>query len=89
MWKVELSDRALKQIRKLDPAQRRIILAWMKKNLDGCSNPRALGKPLRGDHADEWRYRVGDYRILCDIRDDRLVILALNVDHRSRVYKKR
>ena len=88
MWQVEYSSRVRKQLQKLDPNQRRIILSWIDRHLDGCSDPRAWGKPLKGQLADEWRYRVGDYRILCDIQDDRLVILALNVEHRSRVYQR-
>lgn len=88
MWTVEYSPRAMKQLRKLDPNQRKLLLAWIDKNLQNCTDPRALGKPLKGNLSDEWRYRFGDYRILCDIQDDRLVILALNIDHRSKVYKK-
>lgn len=89
MWTVEYSPRALKQLRKLDAGQRKLLLAWIDKNLQGCANPRAIGKPLKGSLADEWRYRFGDYRILCDIQDERLVILALNIDHRSRVYRQK
>ena len=88
MWAVEYSAKALRQLRKLDPNQRRILLAWIDKNLQGCQNPRGIGKALSGGLSDQWRYRVGDYRILCDIQDERLVILALNIDHRSRVYRK-
>lgn len=88
MWTVEYSPRAMKQLRKLDPNQRKLLLSWIDKNLQNCSDPRALGKSLKGNLSDEWRYRFGDYRILCDIQDDRLVILALNIDHRSKVYKR-
>lgn len=88
MWTIEYSPRAMKQLRKLDPNQRKLLLSWIDKNLQNCSDPRALGKSLKGNLSDEWRYRFGDYRILCDIQDDRLVILALNIDHRSKVYKR-
>ena len=88
MWAVEYSEKALRQLRKLDPNQRRILLAWIDKNLQGCQDPRSMGKALSGDLSDQWRYRVGDYRILCDIQDERLVVLALNIDHRSRVYRR-
>ena len=88
MWHVEYTSKAMKQLLKLDSGQRRIILSWIDKNLEGCADPRAHGKSLKGARADEWRYRVGDYLILCDIQDGRLVILALNVEHRSRVYKR-
>jgi mRNA interferase RelE/StbE len=59
---------------------------WMDKNIDGCENPRAHGKGLAGNRSGEWRYRVGDYRVLCDIRDAELVVLALDIKHRSKVY---
>lgn len=87
-WKVVLSKRAKKQLAKLDPNQRAIILLWLKKNVDGCANPRQSGKPLADEFAGQWRYRVGDYRIICEIRDDELVVLALNIIHRSRAYRR-
>lgn len=87
MWRVELSKRARKQIDKLNPHQAKIILAWLKKNLDGCEDPRAHGKALTGELSDQWRYRIGDYRILCEIHDEEVTILALNVIHRSRAYR--
>lgn len=87
-WRIEYSDKALKQLRKMDAAQRAIILKWLDKHIDGCADPRAHGKGLTGDHAGEWRYRIGDYRVLCDMQDERLVVLALSVGHRSRVYER-
>lgn len=87
-WQVEYTDKARKQLMKLDAGQRRIVLAWIDKNLEGCSNPRALGKPLKGPLSGAWRYRVGNYRPLCAIQDDRLLITALNVQHRSKVYRR-
>ena len=88
MWRLEFSDRADKQLSKMDSCARRIIISWLLKNIDGCENPRAHGKGLTTDHSREWRYRVGDYRVLCDIQDARLVVLAFNIEHRSRVYKR-
>ena len=87
-WKLEYSDKARKQLHKLDPTQRAIILSWMDKNIDGCENPRDFGKGLTSNHTDEWRYRIGDFRILCEIQDDRLVVLAFKVEHRSKVYRR-
>jgi mRNA interferase RelE/StbE len=86
-WRLEYSDKARKQLRKLDAAQRVIILSWMDKNIDGCENPRALGAELTANRSGEWRYRIGTYRILCDIQDAKLVVLAFNIEHRSKVYK--
>jgi mRNA interferase RelE/StbE len=85
-WRLLFSDKADRQLDKLDASSSRIIVAWLLKNIDGCENPRAFGKALRADHSGEWRYRVGKYRVLVEIRDDELVILALSVGHRSSVY---
>lgn len=86
-WKLEYSKDARKQLRKLDPRQRDIIVLWLAKHIDGCENPRVHGKGLTADRAGQWRYRIGDYRVLCDIQDDRLIVLTLRVRHRSIAYK--
>ena len=83
---MEFSKRADKELSKMDPGIRRIVLAWLLKNVDGCSNPRAHGKGLSSNRSGQWRYRVGDYRILCEIQDERLVVLALEIGHRREVY---
>jgi mRNA interferase RelE/StbE len=87
-WKLRYSDKARKQLRKLDATKRAIILSWMDKNIDGCDDPRVHGKGLVENHTGEWRYRIGDFRVLCDIQDDQLVVLAFKVDHRNKVYKR-
>lgn len=86
-YHVEFSKRALKDIKKLDKATAALILGWIRKNLEGCENPRAHGKGLTANHSGKWRYRVGDYRLLAEIQDDKLVIIMLTVGHRSEVYK--
>lgn len=86
-YHVEFSKRALKDIKKLDKATAALILGWIRKNLEGCENPRVHGKGLTASHSGEWRYRVGDYRLLAEIQDGRLVIVMLTVGHRSEVYK--
>lgn len=87
-WKLKYSDKALKQLRKLDATQRAIILSWMDKSIDGCDDPRIHGKGLVESHTGEWRYRIGDFRVLCDTQDDQLVVLAFKVGHRNKVYKR-
>ena len=87
MWRLEFSKKADKQLSKMDPGVRRIIVAWLLKNIDGCDNPRAHGKGLTGNRSEEWRYRIGDYRVLCDIQDDKLFVLALEIGHRREIYK--
>lgn len=89
MRRLVFSKRAEKQLSKMDVGVRRIIIAWLLKNVDGCDDPRANGKGLAGNLSGVWRYRVGDYRVLCDIRDDELVVLALEIGHRREVCKQR
>lgn len=57
------------------------------KNIEGCENPREKGKPLKGNLKNQWRYRIGNYRILCRIEDYEVLVLVLNVGHRKEVYK--
>lgn len=87
MFRVILSDQARKQLKKMDRHVSSLILGWIRKNLEGCDNPRSLGKALTADKAGAWRYRVGDYRIICEIHDNEVVILILSVGHRREVYR--
>lgn len=86
-YRVEYTSAALKQLTKMDRFDARLIVSWIDKNLEGCEDPRVHGKGLTANHAGEWRYRVGSYRILCAIQDDRLVIEVFSVGHRSTVYE--
>ena len=87
MWRLVFSKKADKQLSKMDSGTRRIIISWLLKNVDGCKDSRFFGKGLVGNHSGEWRYRIGDYRVLCDIRDDELVVLAIEIGHRMDVYR--
>ena len=87
MYRVEFSKGALKQLKKLDKPTSALIIGWIRKNLEGCENPRAFGKGLSANKSGQWRYRVGDYRIIAEIMDDSVVILVVNVGHRSEIYK--
>ncbi len=87
-YNVELSDRFKREFRKLDKYTQKIIRGWIDNNLVNCENPRAHGKGLTANRSGQWRYRIGDYRLICMIEDDRLVILALSIGHRSIVYKE-
>lgn len=86
-WRVEFSKKALKQLKKADSRTAAIITGWTRKNIEGCSDPRAHGKALVGNHSGKWRYRIGDWRVLCRIEDGRLVVLTLEVKHRSEAYR--
>ena len=87
-WTVEISDIAERQLKKLDRSVQKRIVDWLGDRLEGCKNPRHFGEPLKGDHAGFWRYRVGDYRILCDIIDEKIIVLVLTVGHRRDIYRQ-
>ena len=77
-----------KQFKKLPHTSRVLIAAYLKKNVEESTNPRSCGKVLKGNLTGLWRYRVGDYRIICEIQENRLVVLGLVVGHRRDIYKK-
>jgi mRNA interferase RelE/StbE len=87
-WKVELSPRADQQLSKLDPQQSRRILKFRSARLAALENPRSIGQALHGQRFGEfWKYRVGDYRLICKIEDVRILILVLQIGHRRDVYR--
>ncbi|MEL1133803.1 type II toxin-antitoxin system RelE/ParE family toxin [Desulfitobacterium sp. THU1] len=86
MYHVILTDGAKKEIKKLDRPIALLILAWIRKNLEGCDNPRLHGKALKGNLDSRWSYRVGDYRLLAEIQDSEVIILIVSVGHRREVY---
>lgn len=86
VWTINYSDRALKSLRKMDKQNARRIVDFMDLRIAAAADPRQSGKSLKGELGEFWRYRVGDYRILCEIRDDELVILAATIGHRREVY---
>ena len=86
-YRVEYTKAALKQLKKMDRFDARLITSWIGRNLEGSEDPREHGKGLTANRSGEWRYRVGDYRILCTIEDDVLVIEVFSIGHRSDVYK--
>ncbi len=85
-YRVEFTQRALKDLKKLDRHTVALILGWIRKNLEGCDNPRLYGKGLTANRSDQWRYRVGDYRLLAQIEDNKITILILNIGHRREIY---
>lgn len=87
-YRLLYATRAERQLAKFDPGVARVIVSWLNKNIDGTDNPRAHGKGLHSDRTGVWRYRIGDYRVLCDIQDDELVVLAIEVAHRSAAYRR-
>lgn len=85
-YKVEFDKRALRKLKKMDAYQKRILLAWIKKNLVDTENPRQHGKALVGKHKGLWRYQIGEYRLISHIDDEKVTILILEIGHRSEIY---
>ena len=86
-WTVEFQLTAQKQIRELDPPIQHRILSYFRTRVLAAEDPRQLAKALTGDKGGLWRYRIGDYRAICKIEDDRLVVLVLAVEHRRDIYR--
>jgi mRNA interferase RelE/StbE len=86
-WTIEYDPRVEKDLRKLDRAVQKEILDYLDTRIAFAENPRVFGKPLRHALKGLWRYRIGDYRIICEIQDERLVVLVVAVGHRSSVYE--
>ena len=85
-YKVILSEKARKAHKKLDKQTSSLIIGWIEKNLEGCENPRIHGKGLTSNRSGQWRYRIGDYRLICEIQDKKIIIYVLEVGHRKRIY---
>ncbi len=87
-WRIELTAGAKKQLAKLDRHEAKRITTFVRERLATLDDPRALGKALTGPTLGAyWRYRVGDYRLLCDIQDEALVILVIDIGHRKEIYR--
>ena len=84
-WRIELTRTAVKDLKRIDRKQAERILEFLKK-LSESENPRQRGTPLKGYLGELWRYRVGDYRVICNIEDEKGRILVLRVGHRKNVY---
>ena len=87
IYRVEFTQKALKELKKIDRHTAALILGWIRKNLEGCENPSLHGKGLTANRSGEWRYRVGDYRLLAKIDDNKITILIVSVGHRRNVYE--
>ena len=85
-YKILFTDKAKKQLKKLDKHISALIIGWLEKNVEGCENPRAHGKGLVGDKSGQWRYRIGDYRVICEIQDSKIIVLVLEIGHRRDIY---
>lgn len=85
-YKVIFTERAKKQLKKLDKHIAALIIGWLEKNIQNCENPRLHGKGLVENKSGQWRYRIGDYRVICEIQDKEIIVLVLEIGHRKEIY---
>ena len=94
-YKVIFTERAKKQLKKLDKHIAALIIGWLEKNIQNCENPVRKkhksenpnhGKGLVENKSGQWRYRIGDYRVICEIQDKEIIVLVLEVGHRREIY---
>ena len=86
VWTIEYSKQALKTLSKMDKTAARRIVDYLSHRVAPLDDPRSQGKALKGELGEFWRYRVGDYRVLCEIKDGKLEILAATIGHRKNIY---
>ena len=88
-WIVEFVPEAAKDLRKLDRTVSQRLLRFLDERIAGSDDPRAIGEPLRGERLGAyWKYRVGDYRLICRIEDERVLVTVVRIGHRKSVYRE-
>ena len=85
-WKIEFDRDVNKDLKKISKSDQKIIINYIKNRIAVSEDPKSFGKPLRDEFCGLWRYRVGDYRIICKIEDHNLIILVITIGHRKNVY---
>jgi len=85
-WKIEIRKNAKKDLKKIDKKHSKRILDFLENRLSKLDNPRSIGKPLQGNLSDYWRYRIGDFRIIANIQDKKLIILVVRIGDRKNIY---
>jgi mRNA interferase RelE/StbE len=86
-WRIEITRTAQKQLAKLDRQMQTEIVRFLRERISTEDDPRRYGAPLRKEFLGRWKYRVGDYRLICEIQDEKILVLVLLVGHRSKVYE--
>ena len=86
-WTVSFEPRALSELKKLDRSAQQRVVRFLQERIAGNHDPRDVGKPLTGDRVGLWRYRIGEYRIVCRIHDEHRTVLVLRIAHRKDVYR--
>lgn len=87
LWKIDVTDEARKQLKKIDKAEAKRILTYLRERVASEEDPRRYGKALSGDLGEFWRYRIGNYRVIASIEDQNVTVLVIRVGHRSKVYR--
>lgn len=86
-YQIRFTEKAKKQLKKLDKYVAALILGWLEKNIQNCENPRIHGKGLVENKSGQWRYRIGNYRVICEIEDNEVIVLVLEIGHRKEIYE--
>ena len=87
MYRLTTTKKFDRMLQKLDKSTRNRVICWLENNLVDCENPRIFGKALTGNLGKYWRYRVADFRIIVEIRDKELIVIAIEIGHRSKIYQ--
>ena len=88
VWKIEYLKSIQKDVRKIDRTSQKKIKEYLEGKVANMENPRDIGKALKGEMKELWRYRIGDYRAICEIQDKTITVLVIHIGHRKNVYKK-
>lgn len=86
-WTIEFHPDAAKELKKLGRSEAARIIRTLEDRIAPLDDPRALGAPLKGEHEGYWRWRIGDYRVIARIEDERVVVLVVRITHRREVYR--
>lgn len=87
-WKVVFEKNAAKELKRLDKQHAKRILTFLFERIAGTEDPKKYGEALQHDLSGLWRYRIGDYRVICDIRENILTVYVVRIGHRRKVYRK-
>ena len=87
-WTIEFDERAERDLAKLDKHVQKLIRRCLENRIANASDPRLFGHGLRHELAELWRFRVQDYRIVCKLEDDRLIVLVIAIGHRRSIYQR-
>ena len=85
-WEIQFDSRAVKELKKIDKTAQKRIINYLKQQVASQENPRTFGKALKGDNRGLWRYRVSNYRIICNLLDNTMIVLVIKVGHRKSIY---